>query len=794
MTQEAETRDVSGTFAGLLRELRERSGLSQQELAERADLTPHAISALERGTRTRPYPHTVRSLADALELSETDRARLIAAVPRRRGGATQVEQPGGRAPDTEQADEADVPTRFVVPPTPLHGRENDVAGLVRIITDERLVTLTGPGGVGKTRLAAAVSDHLAGHYADGVVRISLGYLTHASSVMAAIGRALGVAGSDGPETYDVVAAHLRPMTMLLVLDNFEHLLSAAPHVGRLIAQCPRLTILVTSRSPLRVRAEHEYAVQPLELPAESTDTVEDLELSPAGALVLDRVRSLSAGLWLAQDDVRALTELCHRLAGLPLALELATAHARLLGPRAILDRLDEATASSSARDLPPRQRTMRATLDWSLGLLDKDEQRLFTLLGVFRGGADLASIEAVAEACGAFERRQVLDLIVQLVEHSLVIVRPGADGRHRFTMLEPVAQYARSLVVGAEAAAQVRAHAEVFLEFAAQAAAGYEHGEQVTWLTRTELDEANLLVAIERSLDSGDGATAGRITWYLWLYWWLRGQMTTGRRLAEACLATDLPPWAIGRVNLTAATMSYAAGDAAAAARHWDEAARLGEEQHDAEVLAKGRAGTGLAALAEGDLEAAEDRFRSSLVFCEDSGKAGPWMASLVHIWLGTVLLLKSQPTEAVLSIERGLAIARGRGDRLSTYVGLYNLAQSCIALGDDGGARRHIEEGIALSEQTRDLANLAYLLETLAVVESRADRAERVATLLGAAAGLREVVGAEVYAYYLPDESLGEAAELAARKALGDDAYDDALDAGRALDLSGIVELALDR
>lgn len=788
MSQEAEIEQTS--FGALLRRLRERSGLSQQELAARADLTTHAISALERGTRTRPYPHTVRSLADALELTEAERSALIAAVPRRRTGPPDPSVlPGPADPGGDPV----APTRFVVPPTPLHGRDHDVDDLARIIVDERLVTLTGPGGVGKTRLAAAVSDRVAAGYPDGVTRISLASLTHASSVMAAIGRALGIAGSDGPETYDLVAAHLRPMTMLLVLDNFEHLLSAAPHVGRLIAQCPQLTVLVTSRSPLRVRAEHEYAVQPLALPSASADTVEELEQSPAGALVLDRVRALATGTWLTTADVRALTELCHRLAGLPLAIELATAHLRLLGPRALLDRLDEATASSSARDLPPRQRTMRATLDWSFGLLDDEEQRLFALLGVFRGGADLTSIEDVAEACHAFERGHVLDVLVRLVEHSLVVVRPGADGRQRFTMLEPVAQYARGLVVGEVAATQVRAHAEISLRFAEQAATGYEHQDQVGWLARTEAEEANLLVAVERSLDAGENETAGRITWDLWLYWWLRGQMTTGRRLAEACLATDLPPDVLGRVHLTAATMSFAAGDGEAAARHWAEADRIGAELADAEVNAKGRAGTGLAALTAGELEAAEERFRAALRFCDEAGEAGPWMASLVHVWLGTVLLLRSRPDEAVVAVERGLAIARSRGDRLSTYVALYNLAQARIATGDISEARRHVEEGVVLSEETRDLANLAYLLETLAVVESRDGRPERVAALRGAAAALREVVGADVYAYYLPDETLGEDAERSARDALGDDAYEDAVDAGRALDLDGVIELALD-
>jgi predicted ATPase/DNA-binding XRE family transcriptional regulator len=795
MSQDAITPPTVGRFGELLRHLRERSGLSQQELAERADLTPHAVSALERGTRTRPYPHTVRSLADALGLPEDDRARLIAAVPRR--GGRPASEPGERPGPTQAPVPADteVPIRFVVPPTPLHGREHDVHEVTRIAREARLVTLTGPGGVGKTRLAAAVTDRLTDHYPDGIVRISLAALTHASSVMAAIGRALGVAGSDGPETYDAVAAHLRPMSMLLVLDNFEHLLSAAPHVGRLIAQCPDLTILVTSRSPLRVRAEVEYAVEPLELPAATATTVEELESAPSGALVIDRVRTLAPGSWLATDDIGALTELCHRLAGLPLALELATAHVRLLGPRDLLGRLDEATASSSARDLPPRQRTMRATLDWSLGLLDPEQQRLFTLLGVFRGGGDLDAIESVAEACGAFERGQVLDLLIQLVEHSLVTVRPGVDGRQRFGMLEPVAQYARSLVVGDAAAAQVRAHAEVYLRFAEEAAAGYEHQDQVGWLARMETEEANVLVAAERSLDSGDSRTAGRITWNLWLYWWLRGQMTLGRRLADACLAADLPPAELGRVHLAAATMSFAGGDPEAAARHWAEGDRLGVEQGDAEVIAKGRAGIGLAALTGGDLDTAEARFREALDHSERAGEAaGRWMAALVHVWLGTALLLRGEPEEAVVSIERGLEMARASGDRLCTYVALYNLAQASIALGDHARARRLVEEGVVLTEQTRDLANLAYLLETLAVVDSHEGNAERVAALLGAAAGLREIVGANVYAYYLPDDSLREAAESAARRDLGEDAFEDAADAGRALDVTGVVDLALEK
>ena len=745
------------SFGAVLRRLRDQAGLTQQELAERADLTPHGVSSLERGARTRPYPHTIRSLADALGATEAERAELLASVPRR--GRSALEGPRSAG--------------LVVPPTTLYGRDDDIAHITELTrSGVRLVTLTGPGGVGKTRLAAAISAVLATDFADGVVQVSLAPVLDASTVMAVVGRALGLTGVDGPAAYDVVVGHLRDLELLLVLDNLEHLLNTAPDVGRLVASCPSLTVLVTSRSALRVRAELEHAVGPLDLPAPAASSIDELVAAPAGALVLSRLRAVSS----APVDVESCVELCHRLSGLPLAIELATAHLRVLSPRALLDRLQEATATPGARDLPERQRTMRATLDWSFGLLEPAQQDLFTLLGAFRGGATLDAIESVAG-------KPVLELLMHLVEHSLVVVR-----RERFGMLEPVAQYARSLLVGERATEIFRAHAVHYVDLATQAAAGYERAEQVTWLERTEADEANILVAIERSLDARDAGTAARLVWYLWLYWWLRGQVTLGRRLAAQCLVLDLSPWERARVHLTSATMSYAAGDQAAAAAHWDVSNELATSLDDTEVLAKALAGTALAALARGDLDDAETRFRGAV------GLADPheWISSLVHVWLGTLLLLRSDPASAVEEIERGLASARTRGDRLSTYVALYNLSQAAIALGDLPVARKHLEEGIALSRETRDLANLAYFLETLAVVDSQEGNHARVATLLGAATGLRETVGADVYAYYLPDEAMRTESERAARDVLGEDHYQDGFDAGNALTLDDAVATAL--
>jgi predicted ATPase/transcriptional regulator with XRE-family HTH domain len=798
--------DEAGSFAARLRRLRERAGLTQEELAERAGLTVHAVSALERGTRTRPYPHTVRSLAAALEITAAQQDELVAAVPSRRSS-----RPAPSAPAPVTAAAAPVvppleppaaaparPATLVVPPTPLFGRDGDLAALASVIRSGRcrLLTLTGMGGVGKTRLAAALAAELAPDFPDGQVTVALASVSDASDVLDTIGRALGLTGGDAPGAVDLVSAQIGDRRLLLVLDNFEHLLDAAAAVGELAARCPGLTVLVSSRAPLRVRGEHEYPVGPLALPAPEASTVDELAAAPSGALVLDRARAVSPLLELTPDTVRALAQLCLRLAGIPLAIELATARLRLLTPASLLGRLDDVLDSaSSARDLPPRQRTMRATLDWSHGLLSPGQQTLFTVLGVFRGGATLEAVEQVVAASTDLPASAVLELLESLVEQSMVVVRTGVDGQRRYAMLEPVAQYAQGLLTGELARAAAAAHAVFYLALAKQAAAGYERDDQVLWLARTEADEANMMAVVDRGVQGGDPDYGGRIVWKLWLYWWLRGQPTTGRRRAEQCLGSPLSPAVLVRVNLTAACMAYAGGDMAAAGRHWALALEMGEAQQDAEVICKSLAGTGLAALAAGELDQAGDRFRRSLPWCAAAGEAGVWMSALVHVWLGTVVLLQGEPAGAVAEVGRGLEIARRRGDRLSTYVALYNLAQVALAAGDHARAQAHLEEGIVLSEQTSDIANLAYFLDLLAVVESGArGPAERVAVLIGAAQVLRATVGTEVYAYYVPDLALHAAVERGARETLGEQGFDEALRRGRALDLTGAVAFALHR
>jgi predicted ATPase len=681
-------------------------------------------------------------------------------------------------------------SRLVVPPTPLFGRDHEIATIAEMARSRRsrLITLTGPGGVGKTRLAAAAGHELAADYPNGIVGISLAAVTDAGDVVGTIGRALDVSGAERLDTVGPLAEQLAPRRLLLVLDNFEHLLSAAPDVGRLVATCPDLTILITSRSPLRVRGEHEYPVGPLTLPTPDAASVESLAGSAAGAFVLHRAAAVSPRP-LTEADVRALAELCRRLAGIPLAIELATARLRLLTPPGLLERLDD-LGTSGPRDLPERQRTMRATLDWSYRLLSEPERTLFRLLGIFRRGATLADIEDVARRSQSIRANDALALLEGLVEHSLIVTRPGNRLGVRYDTLEPVARYARSRLVGDEAARAVEAHTAVFLDLAERAAAGYEGPDQLLWLDRIEADEANLLVAIDRALDGGDSETAGRIVWAMWLYWFLRAKPLVGLKRALRCLTTELPPNVRARVHLTAATTAYAAGQVSLSAEHWEQGSALATEHDDTPIRGAARAGTGLAALALGDLPKAEDRFREALPLTEQAGDV--WMTSLVHVWLGTILMLRRDATAASLEISRGLTIARERGDRLAIYVGLYNLAQAAVALGDLVAARRHLSEGIMLSEENHDLANLAYFLEAIAVVESAESAPDRIPVLLGAAQTLHETTNHKTYGYYVADDSLREHAERQARQALGDLAYREAVEAGRRLDVEGSVRFAL--
>jgi predicted ATPase len=679
------------------------------------------------------------------------------------------------------------------------GREQELGEVRELLlsgSEVRLLTLTGIGGVGKTRLAMAAAHEAEGHFPDGVAFVDLAPLRDPALVFSTIARSLGLREAEGQSASDALHAHLLEKRILLVLDNFEHLLEAAAEVVHLVEVCPRMVVLATSRAPLRVRSEQEYPVSPLALPSSIRNPTEDeVVRAPSGRLFLERARTTSPSFEVTSENAGAVAAICWRLAGLPLALELAAAKVRLLEPSALLSRLDQALSMAWARDLPERQRNMRATLDWSYELLSEPEQRLFRRLSVFAGGFTLEAGEVVgAQAAEAGEKpEEVLGLLNALVEQSLVVMLPRAGGEVRYGMLEPVRQYAlERLETSGDAEEARRRHAAYSLGLAEKAEPELRASRQVEWLERLERENGNLRTAMSWALDMDDTESAARLGWALWLFWRFHGHQREGRGWMEVLLERDVPPRLRPRVVHAALAMAYMQGDYEAVARYSVWLLELSQEVEDVLCTAYGWCGLGLVAMDRRDFGEAASCFEEALALLRRAGEDG--VVPVVRIWLGTVALIQGDHDRAVPMFEEGLTQARKRGDRLGTYNALYNLAQVALARDDHALATRMLEEGVTLSEQIGDQANLSYFLEGLAVIAGMEGNAEHSARLLGAAERLLEEAGTSVYNYYKPDRSLYDRTAANVRSRLGDEGFEEAWAEGRTMTFEQAVEYALGR
>jgi predicted ATPase len=646
------------------------------------------------------------------------------------------------------------------PPTPLvgRGREAGTVGEMLLRSGVRLVTLTGPGGIGKSRLALEVGARLASSFEDGARFVALASVTDPRLVATTIAGALGLKESGGRAPVENLKAHLRNKRMLLVLDNFEQVADAAPLVAELLAAAPGVEALATSRTVLRLSGEHGFAVPPLSLPKWGAGMeVENLERYEAVRLFVERARAARPGFELNAENAPAVVEICRRLDGLPLAIELAAARVRLLPPRALLARLGSRLGllNGGARDLPERQRTLRNTIAWSHGLLKEDERELFARLGVFSGGFGLQAAEAVGGAAngpagGLSENAvpDVMEALGSLVDSSLVW-QEERGGEPRFGMLETVREYALERL--RETAGWREAHdrhAAHYLSLAEAAEAGLKGPGQPGWLGRLENEHDNLRAAMSRFLEQDRVEEALRLGWGMWQFWWLRGHVDEGaRRFGEMANRSEgLPPYQRARALSGAGLMGFANGDRARAWTLLEDGLRLYRKVGDRPGIAVSAGGLGHFAALRGEYACAGKYLEESLALYRDLGD--DWYAALMLNFLGEIPLRQGDHGGATRLLEEALRASSRAGSTPAHLLSLYNLALTRQARGDLEEAEDLLREGLSLAAGIGDEASVAHYLEGLADLAWLQDDPERAARLFGAAETLESAGGVWLYSY----------------------------------------------
>jgi predicted ATPase/DNA-binding SARP family transcriptional activator len=715
-----------------------------------------------------------------------------------------------------------------VPPTPLIGRRRELADLQSLLArpDVRLLTLTGAGGSGKTRLALALAQARTRASGDGVCFCELAPIGDPALVLPTVAQALGVRDVGGEPVLERLKGFLRDRELLLCLDNAEHVVEAAPDLAELLAAAPALTLLVTSRERLHLQAEHEYPVEPLPLP--DPDRPPDLDALAnvdAVTLFLERARAAKSDFDLTQENAPAVTEICVRLDGLPLALELAASRLKLLSPEAMLGRLEHGLEllTGGPRDLPARQQTLKATIEWSYELLTADEKRLFSHMAVFVGGCTLEAAEEVCEA--------ELDTLASLVDKSLLLDREDARGEPRFSMLETVREYALEKLEESGEAERVRErHAEYFLALAEQAEQEIWGPRQEAWLDRLESEHGNLRAALSWAVKSREAESALRLAGALEPFWEARGHISEGRRwLAEALASAPVAAAAVrARALFGASRLARIHGEHAYEQRLLEESVALHRKGGDQRGLIFSLAHLGTVCCWQGDQDRGRTLLEESVALARE--RDDKWSLGMALNNLGCALLLEGDYARARQLIEESLRLRREIGEKRGVAVTAQSLAELALAEGDGESATPLLEEALALA---RDLGHVPFMaafvahlglariyardyerarslfeeslerchdvgdketaslcLSGLAALVAAQGHALRAARLWGAAAALREETGMSLSP---PERPLRERYIVPAQARLDQEVWREAETAGRAMTREQAIVEALE-